>query len=114
MRQQHHVLRIEVIVHNTKAYRWGRSLPCFSEIISRFWGILERFANALNCINACFVSDETLERRSAVPRWEVLTSPSPECAGRAEAVLDRSASPKGFTTADLARPVHSDERPARV
>jgi hypothetical protein len=24
-----HVLRIEVIVHNAKAYRWGRSLPAF-------------------------------------------------------------------------------------
>src|SRR3954451_18619269 len=27
------VLRIEVIVHNTKRYRWGRSLPCFPEIV---------------------------------------------------------------------------------
>src|SRR5258708_28814115 len=30
-----HVLRIEVIVHNTREYRWGRSLPCFPEIVTR-------------------------------------------------------------------------------
>ena len=32
------VLRIEVIVHNTKSYRWGRSLPCFAEIVQRLQG----------------------------------------------------------------------------
>ena len=37
------VLRIEVIVHNTKEYRWRRSLPCFPEIVTRLKGILERF-----------------------------------------------------------------------
>src|SRR6266571_8162373 len=57
-----HVLRIEVIVHNTKAYRWGRSLPVFGEIVGRLHGILERFLDAVGCINACFVSDETLEK----------------------------------------------------
>jgi hypothetical protein len=33
-------LRIEVIVHNTKEYRWGRSLPCFGEMsfaCATFW-----------------------------------------------------------------------------
>jgi hypothetical protein len=39
------VLRIEVIVHNTKSYRWGRSLPCFAEIVRRLQGILERFCS---------------------------------------------------------------------
>jgi hypothetical protein len=56
-----HVLRIEVIVHNTKEYRWGRSLPCFGEIVVRLRSILERFLNAVGCLDACFVADETLE-----------------------------------------------------
>src|SRR5580700_8122344 len=106
------VLRIEVIVHNTKAYRWGRSLPCFPEIIARFRGILERFVDALSCLNACFVSDETLEQL-----------PQPAQIGQirvggidlnklrmrrvVEAVLALSASPAGFTATDLARQVHS-------
>ena len=50
------VLRIEVIVHNTKAYRWGRSLPCFPEIVARLKRILERFLDAVGCLDACFVS----------------------------------------------------------
>jgi len=29
------VLRVEVIVHNTREYRWGRSLSCLGEIVTR-------------------------------------------------------------------------------
>ena len=56
------MLRSEVIVHNTREYRWGRSLPCFPDIVTRLQGILERFLNTVGCMNACFVSDETLEK----------------------------------------------------
>ena len=42
-------------------YRWGRSLPCFAEIVVRLRDILERFLNAVGCLDACFVADETLE-----------------------------------------------------
>jgi hypothetical protein len=106
------VLRIEVIVHNTREYRWGRSLPCFPDIVARLKGILERFLNTVGCMNACLVSDETLERL-----------PEPEQIGQtrvggidlnkyrtrrvAEAVLALSASPAGFTASDVARQVHS-------
>ena len=57
-----HVLRMEVIVHNTKQYRWRRSLPYFPEIVTRLKAILERFLNVVGCINACFISDATLEK----------------------------------------------------
>ena len=106
------VLRIEVIVHNTKEYRWRRSLPCFPEIVTRLKGILERFLNALGCINACFVSDDMLEKL-----------PEPAQIGQtrvggidlnklrmrrvAEAVLALSASPAGLTASELARHVRS-------
>jgi hypothetical protein len=106
------VLRIEVIVHNTKEYRWSRSLPCFPEIVTRLKGILERFLNALGCINACFVSDDMLEKL-----------PEPAQIGQtrvggidlnklrmrrvAEAVLALSASPVGLTASELARHVRS-------
>jgi hypothetical protein len=106
------VLRIEVILHNAKAYRWGHSLPCFPEIVVRLKGILERFLNAVGCINSCFVSDEVLE-----------TLPQPAQIGRtrvggldlnksrmrrvAEAVLALSAAPAGFTSSDLASQVRS-------
>jgi hypothetical protein len=54
-----HVLRIEIIGHNTMTYRWGRSLAGFPEIVGRLKGIPERFLDAVGCIDACFVSDET-------------------------------------------------------
>jgi hypothetical protein len=106
------VLRIEVIVHNTREYRWGRSLPCFPDIVTRLKGILERFLNTVGCMNTCFVSDETLERL-----------PEPAQVGQtrvggidlnkrrtrrvAEAILALSASPAGFTASDVALQVHS-------
>jgi hypothetical protein len=111
-KEREHVLRIEVIVHNTREYRWGRSLPAFPEIVARLKGILERFLNAVGCINACFVSDEALEKL-----------PQPAQIGRtrvggidlnkrrirrvAEAVLALSAAPAGFTASDLARQINS-------
>jgi hypothetical protein len=106
------VLRIEVIVHNTKEYRWGRSLPCFPEIVTRLKGILERFLNALGCINACFVSDETLEKlpepaQIGQTRVGGIDLNKPRIRRVAEAVLALSASPTGFTASDLARQVRS-------
>ncbi len=106
------VLRIEVIVHNTKEYRWGRSLPCFPEIVTRLKGILERFLNALGCINACFVSDETLEKLpepAQIGRTRVggIDLNKPRIRRVAGAVLALSASPTGFTASELARQVCS-------
>jgi hypothetical protein len=107
-----HVLRIEVIVHNTKAYRWGRSLQAFPELVARLQGILERFLNALGCINACFVSDEALEKlpqpvQIGQTRVGGIDLNQLRMRRAAEAVLALSAAPAGFTASDLARQVHS-------
>jgi hypothetical protein len=106
------VLRIEVIVHNTKQYRWGRSLPCFPAIVIRLKGILERFLNAVGCINACFVSDATLEKlpepaQIGQTRVGGIDLNQPRIRRVAEAVLALSASPAGFTASDLAQQVRS-------
>jgi hypothetical protein len=105
------VLRIEVIVPNTKAYRWGRSLPTFPEIVGRLKGSLERFLDAVRGINACFVSDEALERlpqSALIGRTKVggIDLNKPRMRRVADAVLALSASPAGFTASDLARQVH--------
>jgi len=107
-----HVLRIEVIVHNTREYRWGRSLPCFPEIVTRLESILERFLNAVGCINSCFVSDETLAKlpepaKIGQTRVGGIDLNKLRMRRVAEAVLALSASPAGFTASDLARQVHS-------
>jgi hypothetical protein len=106
------VLRIEVILHNAKAYRWGHSLPCFPDIVVRLKEILERFLNAVGCINACFVSDElldTLPQPAQIGQTKVggIDLNKPRIRGVAEAVLALSASPAGFTSSDLAQQVHS-------
>lgn len=107
------VLRVEVIVHNTKAYRWGRSLPCFGEIVTRLRGILERFLNAVGCLGACFVADDTLENLplpAQVGKTKVggIDFNKPRMRQVAEAVLALSispTSPAGFTASDLAQKV---------
>lgn len=106
------VLRIEVILHNAKAYRWGHSLPCFPEIVVRLKGILERFLNAVGCINTCFISDETLNnlpQPAQIGRTTVggIDLNKPRMRRVAEAVLALSAAPAGFTSSDLASQVRS-------
>ncbi|HET6181712.1 MAG TPA: hypothetical protein VFE61_32640 [Candidatus Sulfotelmatobacter sp.] len=105
-----HVLRIEVIVHNTKEYRWGRSLPCFPKIVSRLRDILERFLNAVGCMDACFVSDGTLEnlcQPARVGQTKVggIDPNKPRMRRVANAVLALSSSPTGFMASDLAQKV---------
>jgi hypothetical protein len=104
------VLRTEVIVHNTKAYRWGRSLPCFGEIVTRLRGILERFLNAVGCMDSCFVTDDTLENLPLpvlVGQTKVggIDFNKPRMRRVSAAVLALSTSPGGFTASELAQKV---------
>ena len=106
------VLRIEVIVHNTREYRWGRSLPCFGEIVVRLRGILERFLNAVGCLDACYVADETLENLplpTKVGQTKVggIDFNKPRMQRVAEAVLALSTAPTGFTASELAQKVRT-------
>ena len=107
-----HVLRIEVIVHNTKAYRWGRSLPCYPQIVLRLRDILDRFLNAVGCMDACFVADETLENLplpTQVGQTKIggIDFNKPRMRRVAEAVLALSTWPAGFTASDLANKVQA-------
>jgi hypothetical protein len=107
------VLRVEVIVHNTREYRWGRSLPCFGDIVVRLRDILERFLDAVGCLDACFVADETLETLrlpTKVGQTKVggIDFNKPRMRQVAEAVMALSTSPTssaGFTASDLAQKV---------
>ncbi len=48
------VLRIEAIAHNTRELRCRRSVEDFPEVVLRLKSMLERFADALSCIDQCF------------------------------------------------------------
>jgi hypothetical protein len=104
------VLRIEAIAHNTKELDCGRSLIRFPEIVSRLKGLLERFMDALSCIDQCFIADDTLEQLptpSQVGKSKVggIDFNKPRARRVAQAVLTLSTAAGRFTAATLARQV---------
>jgi hypothetical protein len=101
------VLRVEVIVHNTRELDCGRSLENFPEIVSRLKSILERFLDALSCIDQCFIADQMLEDLPTASRLGKITVGGIDLNKRrmrwvAEAVIALSASSDGFTASELA------------
>jgi hypothetical protein len=106
------VLRIEAIAHNTQELNCGRSLEKFPRIVSELKSILERFMDALSCIDQCFISDETLEQLPAPARVGKTTVGGIDFNKArmrwvAEAVLMLSPLPGGFTASELARQVRT-------
>ena len=106
------VLRIEVVVHNTQELQCGRSLEKFPRIVVQAKEILERFMNALSCIDQCFIADSMLEELptpSRVGTTKVggidLNKPRMRWVVEAVIALCLSLSPHGFTASELARQV---------
>jgi hypothetical protein len=105
------VLRIETVVHNTKELRCGRSLQYFPEIVIEAKGILERFMNALSCIDQCFIADRMLEQLPAPSQVGKTTVGGidlnkPRMRWVIEALIALSPSPGGFTASELASQIH--------
>jgi hypothetical protein len=104
------VLRIETVVHNTKELRCGRSLQYFPEIVIEAKSILERFMNALSCIDQCFIADRMLEQLPAPSQVGKTTVGGidlnkPRMRWVIEALIALSPSPGGFTASELASQV---------
>src|SRR5206468_7847259 len=55
------VLRVEVMVHNSKELRCGRLLERFPTIVTRLQQILGQFLNNVYAMDAAFISDATLD-----------------------------------------------------
>jgi len=104
------VLRVEVIIHNTKALPYGRALAKFPEIVHYLKQVLERFLNILHCLNHAFISNDTLDTlhtSSQVGKTRVggIDLNKPRLRAVSEAVIALAAVPKGFTVSDLATKV---------
>ena len=56
------VLGIEALAHNITELDCGRSVEKFPHIVRELKSILERFLQALSCIDPCFLPDGTWER----------------------------------------------------
>jgi len=104
------VLRIEVIVHNTKELPCGRSLPNFPRIVELLRGMLERFLNTLHYMDVCFIADDTMEKlpvASRVGKTRVggVDINQPRMRTVMQAVVALAASPRGFTASGIAQTV---------
>lgn len=100
------VLRIEVIIQNTKDLKVPRSLDGFPNIVRHLRGILARFLDSLYCLEACFIADSTLENLPAPTklgktRVGGLDINKPRTRLVLDSVLSLSTSPRGFTASDL-------------
>jgi hypothetical protein len=106
------VLRFEAIVHNTKELRCGRLLERFPLIVTRLRQILERFLGNLYCMDAAFVSDNTLDelpQPSQVGHTHVggIDVNKPRTRAVLSAALALAFSADGFTTGQFAVTVQS-------
>lgn len=111
------VLRIEAIAHNIREFHCGRLLENFPTIVGRLKGMLERFTQALSCIDQCFIGDEMLERlpfASQVGKTTVggIDLNKPRLRHVTEAVIALSASADGFTASALAEQVRAANHPS--
>jgi hypothetical protein len=104
------VLRIETIAHNTQELDCGRSLEKFPEIVFRLKTMLERFLDALSCIDQCFIADDMLDNLPAASRVGKtivggIDLNKPRMHWVVQALIALSASPGGFTASELAAQV---------
>ena len=107
-----HVLRFEVVVHNTQGLGCGRVLPRFPLIIARLISILERFLTTLDCVDSAFISDDTLDQlplpsRVGKVRVGGVDLNNPRMRTALSAVLALAPSPMGFGVAQFRARVQS-------
>jgi hypothetical protein len=106
------VLRIEAVAHNTHELRCGRVVARFPTIIARLRGMLERFMTTLDCIDAAFINDETMDQlplpaRLGKTRVGGVDLNNPRMRSALSAVLALAPSPAGFSTAHFRAKVQS-------
>jgi hypothetical protein len=103
-----HVLRSEAIVHNVQALALGRSLAKFGQVVQRLQAMLERFLNALHCIDVACIDPGLLESwrlPSQMGRSRVggLDLDQARLRHVLQAVIALAAAPQGFRLSDLAQ-----------
>lgn len=103
------VLRIEAMAHNTKALG-RRALAEFPPLVAELKAILERFIDALACVDRCFIGGEELDALplpSQMGHTKVagIDLNKPRTQWVADALLALAITPRGFTASDAARQV---------
>jgi len=88
-----------------------RSLPEFPQLVADLKALLERFVDALSCVDQCFIGGEMLDQlpvASHVGQTRVagIDIQNPRIRWVAEALVALALAPRGFMTSDLAEQVH--------
>jgi len=104
------VLRSEAIVHNTKALHCGRALAKFPQVVTELADILQRFLDALDCVDSAFIADDAFDQLTqpgcvGQTRVAGVNLDNPRMRAVIEAVLALAAAPKGFRVAAVAAKV---------
>src|SRR6516225_6670307 len=107
-----HVLRFEATVHNTRELRCRRGIDNFPQIITALAGIAGRFATALDCADAGFITDGFLDQLplpSAIgaTRAGGIDLNKPRIRAALSAALALASAPHGFTIAEHATKVRA-------
>lgn len=106
------VLRIEVMVHNASETPFRRKLENFPRTVAWTKDVIGRFLNALHCVEACFIGDQTLEQLPA-PSMVGKTKVGGVDLNRSRmrltmrAIVALSTSPAGFTASEVASKARS-------
>jgi len=104
------VLRIEVIVHNSRDLPCGRDISKFPRIIDSLKAILERFLAVLRSVDVSFIDAGKLETwplpsNVGAGRVAGIDINQPRMRAVMEAVIALSANPRAFTASELAAKV---------
>ena len=104
------VLRTEVVVHNSKQLKCGKSLEKYPQMAIKLKDILNQFMNALYYIDSSFVSSDaidTLNTPSLLGKTKIggIDIQKPRMRAVLESVIILSAKPDGFNLSDLSKKV---------
>jgi len=105
-------LRIEVITHNARVLPCGCLLDRFAEIVTHLKNILNRFLDAMHCIDIACISDvqlDDLSTPSRVGKSQVggIDISKPRIRAVIEGVIELAVAPNGFSISDLADKVNT-------
>ena len=106
------VLRVEVILHNARKVPGRRTIPKLHEAIEYLHGILNRFLNVVQSINASFIGPDVIEdwaTPSQVGQARVagFDLNKPRLRHVVDAVIALAPNPNGFRVYDLAEKVRA-------
>ena len=104
------VLRTEIVVHNSKQLKCGKSLEKFPIMAIKLKDILNQFMDTIYCVNASFISSDNIDMLntpSLLGKTKVggIDIQKPRIRAVLQSIIILSAKPGGFDLSDLSEKV---------